>query len=146
VTVAGWVDEAMVHQHLLSARALVQPSFAEGLPVVMMEALAMRRPVIATLVAGVPELVRNGENGWLIPAGNAEELTQAMRKALAAPIERLDAMGAAGAQLVRQRHFTALEVDRLEALLRSVAGDSPPAEDGPARRAPRLREPLPAER
>ena len=66
---AGSADE--VRQHILDARALVLPSFAEGLPVVIMEAMALRRPVISTYVAGIPELVRDGEHGWLVPAGDA---------------------------------------------------------------------------
>jgi colanic acid/amylovoran biosynthesis glycosyltransferase len=121
VTITGWVDEATVREHLLASRALVQPSFAEGLPVVMMEALAMRRPVIATTIAGVPELVRAGECGWLIPAGNVDELVEAMRNAMATPVETLNQMGAAGAQRVRERHYTPTEVDKIEALLAEVA-------------------------
>src|SRR5262245_38892039 len=72
VAVTGWIDEAEVRRLLSEARALVQPSFAEGLPVVMMEALAMARPVIGTMIAGIPELVLDGVNGWLVPAGNVD--------------------------------------------------------------------------
>lgn len=117
VTITGWIDEATVREHLLNARALVQPSFAEGLPVVMMEALAMRRPVIATAIAGVPELVQPDQTGWLIPAGNVAELVEAMREALEMPVEQLNRMGERGAQRVRERHYTPAEVDKLEALL-----------------------------
>lgn len=126
IEITGWIDEATVRKHLLGARALVQPSFAEGLPVVMMEALAMARPVIATAIAGVPELVRHGENGWLIPAGNVDELASAMRAALKMPVEKLNAMGQAGRDRVRQHHLTASEVDRLESLFGCLArkGDS----------------------
>src|SRR5690606_18965936 len=53
VQITGWVDEAAVRQHLRAARALVMSSFAEGLPVVIMEAMAMGRPVIATTIAGI---------------------------------------------------------------------------------------------
>lgn len=117
ISITGWVDEATVREHLLNARALVQPSFAEGLPVVMMEALAMRRPVIGTAIAGVPELVRPGESGWIIPAGNVDELVNAMREVMNTPIEELNHMGTAGAQHVRGRHYTPTEADKLEALL-----------------------------
>ena len=47
------------------------PSFAEGFPAVIMEAMALRRAVISTFVAGIPKLVRDGENGWLVPVGDA---------------------------------------------------------------------------
>jgi colanic acid/amylovoran biosynthesis glycosyltransferase len=117
VLITGWVDEARVRRLLREARALVQPSFAEGLPVVMLEAMAMQRPVVATHIAGVPELVRPGENGWLVPAGNVGELMAAMRSALLDPAERLSRMGQRGAQRVRERHSTGTETLKLEALL-----------------------------
>lgn len=124
VQITGWVDEAAVRQHLHAARALVMASFAEGLPVVIMEAMAMGRPVIATTIAGIPELVRAGENGWLVTAGNIDELTDAMRDALQASAERLAAMGQAGRQRVRERHLTSTETARLEGILQSYLHES----------------------
>jgi glycosyltransferase involved in cell wall biosynthesis len=118
VEITGWIDEAMVRHHIVSARALVQPSFAEGLPVVIMEAMAMARPVVSTMVAGIPELVRHGENGWLVPAGSTAELGHALREVMHAPVDRLNAMGRAGRLRVRERHFTATEAAKLEALFR----------------------------
>lgn len=117
VSITGWIDEATIREHLLQARALVQPSFAEGLPVVMMEALAMQRPVIGTAIAGVPELVKHGENGWIIPAGNVDELVDAMREVMTASADDLNRMGAAGAARVRVQHYTPTEAGKLEALL-----------------------------
>jgi glycosyltransferase involved in cell wall biosynthesis len=124
VTLAGWVDEAELRRLLVAARALVLPSFAEGLPVVLMEALAMERPVIATYVAGTPELVTHGQNGWLVPAGNIDALACAMHAALSEPVERLEGMGAAGARRVRERHDASIEAARLETLL--AAASAPP--------------------
>jgi glycosyltransferase involved in cell wall biosynthesis len=95
----------------------VLPSFAEGLPVSIMEAFALGRPVISTYVAGIPELVRPGENGWLVPAGNVEALAAALRELLDAPADRLDALGAAGARAVRERHSADTEAARLERIL-----------------------------
>jgi len=121
VEITGWIGEAEVRRRLREARALALPSFAEGLPMVIMEALAMGRPVISTYIAGIPELVRDGENGWLTPAGSVEALAGAMDAALEAPAERLEAMAQAGREAVRARHRTASEVDRLEALLMDIA-------------------------
>lgn len=117
VRITGWIGEADVRKELLAARAMVLPSFAEGLPVVIMEALALSRPVISTYVAGIPELVRPGETGWLVPAGNVEDLADAMREALLAPVEQLDRMGASGRRRVRELHDVAVEAGRLERLL-----------------------------
>ena len=60
VTLAGWKTGVQIRQMMLDSRALVMPSFAEGLPVVIMESLALQRPVISTFVAGIPELVSDG--------------------------------------------------------------------------------------
>lgn len=104
VKLLGWQPGARVREELLASRAMVLPSFAEGLPVVLMEAMALGRPVITTTIAGIPELVRPGENGWLVPAGDIEGLADAMAEALAAPVEVLARMGRAGADRVRTMH------------------------------------------
>lgn len=116
ITITGWIDEQTVRRLVSESRALVQPSFAEGLPVVIMEAMAMGRPVISTVVAAIPELVRQGETGWLLSPGNLDDLIVAMKQAMQAPIERLDEMGAAARELVLRRHHTTTETSRLEAL------------------------------
>ncbi len=116
VRITGWIDEAQVREELLAARTFVLPSFAEGLPVVIMEALALGRPVITTSIAGIPELVKTGENGWLVTAGNVQELTNAMQEALIMPSDKLDQMGLAGQQRVKQQHLAATEVSKLRNL------------------------------
>jgi len=72
VRITGWISSDRVREEILAARGLVQPSFAEGLPVVIMEAMVLRRPVLTTYVAGIPELVQPGKNGWLFPAGDVD--------------------------------------------------------------------------
>ena len=120
VELTGWLDESEVKSYIRKARALVQPSFAEGLPVVIMEALALGRPVISSSIAGIPELVRADENGWLVTAGNVEDLVGALHKALRAPVDQLTAMGQAGRERVRAQHRVSTEVSVLEALLISA--------------------------
>lgn len=117
VQIAGWMDTRGVHDAILQARALVLPSFAEGLPVVIMEALALGRPVISTYIAGIPELVESGRSGWLVPAGAVEPLAAAMVAALAADPAELRAMGRAGADRVAERHDVATEAKKLADLI-----------------------------
>jgi glycosyltransferase involved in cell wall biosynthesis len=120
VVVTGWISGDAVRQQILASRALVLPSFAEGLPVVLMEAMALRRPVISTYVAGIPELV-NEENGWLVPAGDVDALCAVLEKAVALPVEALEAMGRAGFERVRMRHSIEVEAAKLARLFEAGA-------------------------
>lgn len=103
IEITGYLDAAGVRRALSGARAMVLPSFAEGLPVAIMEALALQTPVIVTAIAGTPELV-DATCGWLIPAGSVERLAEAMAQALAADPARLRAMGEAGRARVLALH------------------------------------------
>lgn len=107
---AGWQTEAEVQQWLENCRAMVLPSFAEGLPVVIMEALGMGRPVITTYVAGIPELVENCKNGWLVPAADVTQLADAMKQSLDTPVQQLTQMGTHGQQAVQRQHSVTREV------------------------------------
>jgi glycosyltransferase involved in cell wall biosynthesis len=115
VRITGWISSAQVREELLASRALVLPSFAEGLPVVIMEAMVLQRPVITTAVAGIPELVRNGENGWLVSAGAIDELTDAMANCLATPSIQLAEMGRAARTRALARHSVDTEASKLAA-------------------------------
>ncbi|WP_346016837.1 glycosyltransferase [Chroococcidiopsis sp. CCMEE 29] len=124
VEIIGWASNSEVRQHILASRVMVLPSFAEGLPVGLMEALALGRPVISTYVAGIPELVKPGVCGWLVPPGSVEALTAAMRAALQLPVEQLEQMGRAGAEQIAQRHDAAVEASKLVALFQSSVENS----------------------
>ncbi|HWH82051.1 MAG TPA: glycosyltransferase, partial [Burkholderiaceae bacterium] len=116
VRITGWIGSAEVRAEILAARALVLPSFAEGLPVVLMEAMALRRPVVTTFVAGIPELVRDGVDGWLVAAGDVEALAEAMRACLNAPANQLARMGDAAHERALARHDIDREAAKLCAL------------------------------
>jgi glycosyltransferase involved in cell wall biosynthesis len=120
IRVAGVMSADQVRDVIQASRALVLPSFSEGLPMVVVEALALRRPVITTAIAGIPELVATGETGWLVPAGSVDALTDAMRDALQSPPARLDEMGRAGAARVAKQHNARAEARRLIEFLRPV--------------------------
>lgn len=121
VQLTGWLFNDAVVEQIRAARALVLPSFAEGLPVVLMEAMALGRPVISTFVAGIPELVEPGTNGWLVPAGDVEALVEAMQVCLETPVEKLAAMGAAARERVAARHDVGREAAKLAELFTKSA-------------------------
>ena len=116
VKITGWVSSDQVKKLLIESRGLVLPSFAEGLPVVIMEALALYRPVISTYVAGIPELVKHDENGWLVPAGDVAELTEAMQAFLNANGDTLLRMGQHGHDTVNGQHNIETEAAKLSKL------------------------------
>jgi colanic acid/amylovoran biosynthesis glycosyltransferase len=103
VTLAGVCPTSEMHQRILGARAFVLPSFAEGLPMTVMEAFALSRPVVTTAIAGIPELV-DGDCGWVIPAGSIKALVAAMKAALHASPEELSRKGAVGRERVHRLH------------------------------------------
>jgi glycosyltransferase involved in cell wall biosynthesis len=123
VRITGWISSEQVRNEILAARALVLPSFAEGLPVVIMEAMALRRPVISTYIAGIPELVCPGENGWLVPAGDVESLAQAIRACLNAPADMLTRMGEAAYKRALKRHNVDTQAAQLAKLFQGAADD-----------------------
>jgi glycosyltransferase involved in cell wall biosynthesis len=86
-----------------------------------MEAMALRRPVISTYVAGIPELVRNGEHGWLIPAGDVEALAGALHQCLDASSPLLSKMGNAAFDAVSQNHNVNIEAAKLAKLFHGSA-------------------------
>jgi colanic acid/amylovoran biosynthesis glycosyltransferase len=113
---SGWLSGDDVLREMRNARALVVSSFAENLPVVIIEALAARRPVVATWIAGIPEIVVPGETGWLVAPGSLEGLVAGMRACLEAPEHQLSAMGERGRALILARHDLHAEAQKLLAL------------------------------
>ena len=120
VRLTGWLGSEQVRDEIEQSRALVLPSFAEGLPVVLMESLALGRPVVSTYIAGIPELVVPEVCGWLVPAGSIDALADALRTVLDAPVEDLERMGRAGAARAARRHDGATEARKLSALFAAV--------------------------
>jgi len=110
--ITGFQSGRGVRKELRVARALVLPSSAEGLPVVIVEAMTLGRPVISTYAAGMPDLVEPGRSGWLVPAGVVESLTEILT---ADPAE-LERMGQAGTARTAEQNGIGTEVRKLAAL------------------------------
>ena len=121
VKITGWISSAEVRNIILASQILVLPSFAEGLPVVIMEAMSLRRPVISTYIAGIPELLIHHENGWLCVAGDVRNLTDTIREALLLPITTLQKMGDAAYARVITRHNIDIEAAKLAEYFRAEA-------------------------
>lgn len=118
--ITGWITGQQVREELLAARAMVLPSFAEGLPVVIMEAMVLERPVVSTTVAGIPELVRTGRDGWLVAPGDVEALADALAEVLRTDVEQLREMGREGRKRAMARHDIDVEASKLAVLFRGA--------------------------
>ncbi len=117
IKILGWASGDRVASEIEAARALVLPSLSENMPVVIMEALALGRPVISTYIAGIPELVQDGKTGWLVPASDDVALANAMREAILVSVEQLAAMGEMGRRHVLKNHDAFMEAKKLKGLL-----------------------------
>lgn len=118
VVFAGFQED--VASILRAVEFLVIPSLTEGLPVVVLEAFACGRPVVATAVGGVPEVVRDGETGLLVPSGDLAGLSRAIRILLSDPTA-LERMGAVCHSWVRERFGIQRYVAEFADLFRQVA-------------------------
>lgn len=123
VDFVGYKNQTEVSEALRDTDALVLPSFAEGVPVVLMEAMAAGRPVVTTPIAGVPELVEDGVSGRLVPPGDVETLSGALREVLS-DAELRARMGAAGREKVCAEFDMSREAAWLSQLLEGYASNT----------------------
>ena len=112
----GYRSPAEVAAYLDSHDILTLPSFAEGVPVVLMEAMAARNPVVASRVGGVQELVEDGVSGFVLPPGDVVSLTKALEKLLNDP-QLCKTMGVAGRAKIEAEFDIRREVAWLGTLL-----------------------------
>ncbi len=117
VSFVGYKSQDEVAKYLHEADLFVLPSFAEGVPVVLMEALASGLPVIATTVGGVGELVEHSKSGLLLPPGDEVALAAALAELLEDPARRA-AMGQVGAAKVAAGFDSGKEAAKLAVLFR----------------------------
>jgi glycogen synthase len=120
---AGRMDDAALHAWYEGASVFVHPTQYEGSSIVTLEAMAHRKPVVATLAGGLPDKVRHGQSGWLVPPGNAPALAEAVRRALAAG-PNLATMGAAGRALVEAEFSLARSTDRMLAVFEELVNEA----------------------
>jgi glycosyltransferase involved in cell wall biosynthesis len=119
VRITGWIDSDRVKAELERADALVLPSFAEGLPVVIMEAMALGRPILSTLIAGIPELVRDGRDGFLVPAGDSRLFAEAVLRFFSLPDAERRQLASNCRDRVRELHAPPREAAVLADLIAS---------------------------
>jgi colanic acid/amylovoran biosynthesis glycosyltransferase len=118
----GWMDQCGLRSLYQTADAFVLPSFAEGIPVVLMEAMACELPCVSTWVGGIPELIQNGVDGLLVAPGDEVDLANAITKLVDCP-SLLRQLGIAGRQRVMREYNLETNVFRLaEVFCRRLIG------------------------
>jgi len=130
VSFVGYKSQAEVADALQEHDLLVLPSFAEGVPVVLMEAMAAALPVVTTQIAGVPELVQQGHSGVLVPPGDPLALQEALHRVLADPA-LAEQMGANGRAHVEHSFAIQTEAGWLGQLLTGYVAGTPPQDKRP---------------
>ncbi len=121
IEIKGWMSEADVRAAIGRSHALILPSLAEGLPMVVMESMACGRPVIAACINGVPELLTPNE-GWLVPAGDAAAFADAIEAVSKTSTAELERMGADARARAFARHDCDTEAAKLSALFAKATG------------------------
>jgi len=119
-TLLGRLPDDALHRTLASATLFVHPTRYEGSPLVMLEAMAHRLPIVASAVGGIPDKVIPDETGWLVPPDDPAALAAAIRSALDRPPAILRAVGERGRARVVAHFGLEHVVDELIALLGTV--------------------------
>jgi glycosyltransferase involved in cell wall biosynthesis len=119
VTFTGAIGQDRIGEQYARADVFCLPSFGEGVPVVLMEAMATRVPVVATAVGGIPELVEHGVGGLLVPPGRADRLAGALER-LAGDAELRDRLAGAGRARVEEGFDIRRTADRLAGVLLGI--------------------------
>ncbi|MFW8592241.1 glycosyltransferase family 4 protein [Glaciecola sp. 2405UD65-10] len=117
ITITGWVDSPKIRELLLQSDVMVLPSFAEGLPVAIMEAMASKVPVVSTRIAGIPELVVNDDTGFIVSPGCHEELAHAIERFIDLDENERQALIERAYQAVYKEHNASEEGKKIKAFI-----------------------------
>lgn len=124
VRLLGWVDGEVKQRLLAQAAVFVLPSYVEGVPMGILEAMAHSVAVVATDVGGIPDVIDSSIEGLLVKPGDVQSLTYALAKVLRNGVLR-DRMGEAGRRRVLRRFSAATVLPVLEKMYREITADRP---------------------
>lgn len=135
VVFPGWLGPERLRAEFGRATVFALPSYAEGMPMALLEAMSWGLPVIATPVGGVPQVVEHGVNGLLVAPGDSDALATALARLLSEPALR-ESLGAAARRTIATRFSLETALERLGELYRRFGLEPrPPARGSQAARA-----------
>lgn len=117
VAITGWVDSNTIKRLLKQSSLMVLPSFAEGLPVAIMESLALKVPVLTTHVNGIPELVVDNESGLLIVPGCRNSLAEGIERFYRLDSSKVAKMTKEGYLRVKRDHYSRKESEKIKSFV-----------------------------
>jgi len=134
VVCPGWLGPERLHAEFSRATVFALPSYAEGMPMALLEAMSWGLPVIATPVGGVPQVLEDGMNGLLVAPGDIDALAAALARLVAEPALR-DSLGAAARRTIETRFSLDAALERLGEIYRRFGLEPSPLARGgePAR-------------
>jgi glycosyltransferase involved in cell wall biosynthesis len=121
IELLGWIGPEARNAQLAQASVFCLPSHAEGLPMSMLEAMAARKAVVATHVGGIPETLRDGDNGLLVPPRDEQALARALARLLGDDALR-DRLAQRARATIEQHYSTEVVCGQLSAIYRELAG------------------------
>jgi glycosyltransferase involved in cell wall biosynthesis len=124
IEILGFIGPEARQRELRRATAFALPSFNEGLPMALLEAMAASRPVVTTPVGGIPDVVRHGREGLLVPPGDVQALAAALRTLIADPA-LCRQLGAQGRATVAAGYSAEVALDRLSRVYQSLGAPEP---------------------
>ncbi|MCQ8847331.1 glycosyltransferase [Alteromonas stellipolaris] len=114
VTITGWVDSLQIKELLKKSTLMVLPSFAEGLPVAIMEALALKTPVLTTRINGIPELIEHQKSGILVTPGSKLSLVSGIKLFNKMSRQARESLIDEGFKRVKKEHSSATEAGKIK--------------------------------
>jgi colanic acid/amylovoran biosynthesis glycosyltransferase len=124
VTLSGPVNQDRIREHYQRADCFAMASFAEGIPVVLMEAMSMQIPCVTTHITGIPELIANGQSGLLVPPSDVDALVEQLDRLIADPA-LAKRLGEAARLQVQAQYDLPGNVGKLAAIFAERVTDSP---------------------
>ena len=118
----GWIQNEIKLQYLQNTDVYILPSYNEGLPISILEAMSYGKPIISTDVGGIPEIVKNNENGFLLTPGNLEQIEKSMKYFIENP-QDIEKFGKNSIKMV-EKHLPNSVVLQLENLYNQILNHS----------------------
>lgn len=113
----------MCVHNLRASSCVVLPSYREGMPMSLLEAMSMGKPIITTNTSGCKELVRSGFNGFICEPKNAHSLYEAMQNFINTPLQQRQKIGKQSRQIVLRKYDKSLILKQYTQTLHSICQD-----------------------